>query len=336
MSASRNRILAASLALSLIVGSTMPALAQPTDSKVLAGQLFEQARDLAKAGKWAEACPIFEASLRYDAALGTRLNLATCYEKTGRLATAWALFRDVAGLARGAGDSARERYALEQATALQPRLPRLLIAGPTNPPTGLTVQRDGQPFDLATLGTPLYVDPGLHEVTASAPGFEPFKATITVDEGKIESVVIRKLTPDKAQAAAPPPQRADSKPPASRPASGRTRKLIALGLAGGGVLLAGTGLVFGIRARSTYADARALCGASLMCETDESFETGKDLIEQARTQAATSSALVLVGVAVAAAGTVVWVTARKPAPTETAVVPLVSGRELGAVIMGKF
>jgi hypothetical protein len=274
--------------------------------------------------------------LRSDAALGTRLNLATCHEKTGRLATAWALFRDVAGLARSAGDTARESYALQQAAALQPRLPRLRIAGPSTPPTGFTVLRDGQPFDLATLGTPLYVDPGPHEVTASAPGFESFKTTVTVGEGQTESVVIRKLTPEKASSAGRHSQRADSKQPAARPAPGRTQKLIGLGLAGGGVILAGTGLVFGIRARSTYADTRALCGASLMCETDESFETGEDLIEQARTQAAISTALVLTGVTVAAAGAVVWLTARRPARAETVVVPLATSRELGAAVVGRF
>ena len=126
--------------------------------------------------------------------IGTRLNLATCYEKIGKLVSAWSLFRDSAVHARRIDDTERHDYALEQAAALLPRLPKLTIARPTTRPPGFTVTRNGVELDLAMLGTALYVDPGPHEVTASAPGFEPFKTTITVSEAEAGSVVIRELT----------------------------------------------------------------------------------------------------------------------------------------------
>jgi len=63
-------------------------------SSALAEQLFNQGRDLSKVNNWADACPKFEASLRYDPVLGTRLNLATCYEHVGKLASAWGLYRE--------------------------------------------------------------------------------------------------------------------------------------------------------------------------------------------------------------------------------------------------
>src|SRR5882757_2183430 len=100
-----------------------PVQAQSSDSSVLAEQLFNEARDLVKANKWAEACPKFEASLRYDPVLGTRLNLATCYEHIGRLASAWGLYRESIDAAKKAGDAKRADYAQKQATALEPRLP---------------------------------------------------------------------------------------------------------------------------------------------------------------------------------------------------------------------
>jgi hypothetical protein len=65
------------------------AYAQSSDTSATAEQLFDQGRELVKANKWAEACPKFEASLRYDLALGTRLNLATCYEHASTLLSAW-------------------------------------------------------------------------------------------------------------------------------------------------------------------------------------------------------------------------------------------------------
>src|SRR5215468_6268206 len=104
-------------------------------SSVLAEQLFYQGQDLVKAGNWVEACPKFEASLRYAPVLGTELNLATCYEHIGKLASAWGLYRESVELAKKAGDTKRAEYAQKQATALEPRLPKLAISAPANAPT---------------------------------------------------------------------------------------------------------------------------------------------------------------------------------------------------------
>src|SRR5215471_14325384 len=127
------------------------AYAQSADSSALAEQLFNQARDLVKANKWAEACPKFEASLRYDPVLGTRLNLATCYEHIGKLASAWGLYRESIELAKKAGDTKRAEYAQKQAAALEPRLPKLAISAPANPPAGFVVKRDETTVDAGAL-----------------------------------------------------------------------------------------------------------------------------------------------------------------------------------------
>src|SRR5688500_2384579 len=133
-------------------------------SNAVAEQLFNEGRNLAKDGKWQEACPKFEASLRHDPALGTRLNLATCYTNVGKLASAWALYRESMELAKKAGDMARSDYAKAQATALEPRLPKLVITAPPTVPTGLSVRRDDVVLNPDELGLGLYVDPGSHEV----------------------------------------------------------------------------------------------------------------------------------------------------------------------------
>jgi hypothetical protein len=337
MLAARTLILETGLALSITVSSASLAVAQPSDIKTLAEQLFAQGRELARANKWAEACPKFEASLRYNAGIGTRLNLATCYEKIGKLASAWALFRDTAALALRAGDAVRHDYALEQAAALLPRLPKLTIAGPRTPPPGFAVTRDGLALDLATLGTALYVDPGSHVVTASAPGFEQFNATLTVGEAESESVVIREPTPSRRPVADPKLQRGEERGnPAGRSELRRTQRLVGISLAGGGAVLTGAGLLFGVRARASYNDARTLCGAELICPNDASFEQGKDLVSRARTQATFSTALVITGIAAAVAGAVVWGTAIQREHAEAAVMPVVTDRDVGFAIMGRF
>src|SRR5581483_7068571 len=155
------------------------AVAQSGNSTALAEQLFKEARELAKGNRWTEACPKFEASLHYDPVLGTRLNLATCYEHIGKLASAWGLYKDAAERARKAGDAKRAAYAQKQAAALEPRLPRLSISAPPHPPAGFTIKRDDSAVDAAEFGTALYVDPGSHTVTASAPGFEDRSITVS-------------------------------------------------------------------------------------------------------------------------------------------------------------
>jgi hypothetical protein len=168
--------------------------AQSSDVSGIAEQLFDQARELAKANRWAEACPKFEASLRYDPVLGTRLNLATCYEHIGKIASAWSLYRESINFAKKAGDVKRRNYAQQQAAALEPRLPKLAISAPAMPPAGFVVKRDGTPIDAGALGVALYVDPGTHEITASAPGFEAFTQTVTLTDGKAKTVAIPNLT----------------------------------------------------------------------------------------------------------------------------------------------
>jgi tetratricopeptide (TPR) repeat protein len=315
--------------------------AQPAENKVLAEQLFAQARALVKAGNWAEACPKFEASLRYDATLGTRLNLATCLERIGKLASAWGLFRDSAELASVAGDIARRDYALEHADDLLPRLPKLTIAGPGVPPPGFTITRDGVALDLAALGTALYVDPGPHEVTASAPGFEPFKTTVSVGEAGAESVVLPELVPARTPQGDP---RSSSSLRIESPErltdngseTNGSRKLIGLGVAGAGTALAGVGFFLGLRASSAFDDARTLCGAELICDNAADFARGEALIDRARTRATLSTVLVITGLAAVTAGAVVWITAPRRKHVEAAIVPVVTDRDLGLAVTRRF
>jgi len=319
------------LLVSLLAGR---AHAQSGDSAALAEQLFNQARDLVKANKWAEACPKFEASLRYDPVLGTRLNLATCYEHVGKLASAWGLYRESMEAAKKAGDSKRADYAQKQATALEPRLPKLAISAPANKPAAFVVKRDGTTIDPGELGVALYVDPGTHEVTASAEGFEPFSVTVTLVEGKTETLAIPALVAKPV---------ADTKPEVEQEvdtgeiiAKARKRKLIALGVGGGGVVALGVGLVFGAKAMSSNDDAKKLCGDDLRC-SPENFDRGKKLVSDSRSAGTISTVLVGVGVAAIAAGVVVFVTAPKAPERATArLVPVPHDSGAGLALVGTF
>jgi tetratricopeptide (TPR) repeat protein len=295
--------------------------AQPTDNRALAEQLFNEARDLVKAERWREACPKFEASLRYDPVLGTRLNLATCYEHIGKLASAWGLYRESVELARKAGDTKRAEYAQKQAAALEPRLPKLAISAPPSPPPGLVVKRDETAIAGTELGMALFVDPGPHTVTATAPGFEPVTLNITVAEGKNEVITIPALVA-KPEAPKVEPPKVDPEEPVEVTAPPKTRLYAAIGAGAGGLVAVGVGLVFGARAKGQLGDAEELCGKELKCSVDN-FARGKTLVDSAHTSANISTVLVIAGGAAIAAGVVLFLTAPRASAEERATARLV-------------
>lgn len=61
-------------------------------------------------GKYAEACEAFAESMRFDPALGTLLNLATCVERSGDAPRACSLFAQARDLAREKGSVEREKF----------------------------------------------------------------------------------------------------------------------------------------------------------------------------------------------------------------------------------
>ena len=132
----------------------LTAHAQTAEDKAAAEALFDEGRTLMEKGDVAGACRKFEESDRLDTAPGTLLNLAGCYERLGKVASAWATYRRAAPLARERGQTEREKFARTRATELEPRLPRLRILVPDQSKVeGLTIARDGK--DLRPPGPPL-------------------------------------------------------------------------------------------------------------------------------------------------------------------------------------
>jgi hypothetical protein len=139
---------------------------------------YKQAEELAKQGKLTEACPMYEASYHADPKLGALLHAADCQEKIGRTATAWAEFNDAVELAHKVGDP-REDLAKRRAAALEPKLAKLHLAPPKQLIPGLTVKRDGADITIL-VGTDIPLDPGDHQIVASAAGYQDWTKTVSV------------------------------------------------------------------------------------------------------------------------------------------------------------
>lgn len=289
--------------------------------------LFDQARELIRQGKFAEACPKFQESNRLDPGIGTQFNLADCYEQSGRVASAWATFLDVASQARATNQIEREKAATKRAEKLQPRLPRLVVNVPEASKTaGLEIRRNGMLVGSAQWGTPVAIDPGEIELTASAPGKRTLRQTLRVEESKTASYSLPTLEQGE-DAAAPPAALAAPVAPASNtatpaapaapaapasqpalppsdaaPSKGRTNTVLVVGLAGVGVVGLGVGTVFAIMAKNKADESKSFCPSGPnKCEL-EGVRLRNDAIEKGNVA---TIATIAGGVALAGAG-VIW------------------------------
>ena len=235
----------------------------PAD-KAAAQGLLEEARRLVDQRHYATACTKLEESRALDPAAGTLLTLADCYEKTGRTASAWATFRETAAAARRASDAERERIARDRAKDLQSSLSYLTVI--TWKGQDIEVARDGRRIDSALVGTAIPVDPGSHQIVASAPGKRSWSTKVNVrDRSDRVTVSVPILAEDPTMAAAAPGYDRDAintrtdDYPMPEASGGGVQRAFAIVAAALGVAGVATGTVFGLKAGSTMDEAKAQC-----------------------------------------------------------------------------
>jgi hypothetical protein len=301
----------------LLVASTMvvtvhgSARAQDAASRVAGEVLFDEGRALVKAGNLDEACPKFAESQRMAPAVGTLLNLGDCYEKTHRIASAWAAFREGAELASHAGQDERATYARDRASKLVARLARLKVEVPEEAKAqSLEVRRGDHVLNAAEWGVAVPVDEGTLEIRATAQGKKAWSTQVAVAEAESKSVSVPPLVDEEK---APPPPVAAPEPGSAAPAAdadahkGSGQR--ALGLAAAGVGLVGivVGSVAGLSAKSKNDDALTHCTGNL-CD-----QTGLSLTHDAKSAASLSTIAFIVGAGMIAGGAALWLTAPRDA-----------------------
>jgi serine/threonine-protein kinase len=276
-----------------------------------AQSLFEQARTLLAQGHAAEACPKLEESQRLDPGTGTLLNVAQCYELTGRLASAWNKYLEAAASARSSNSTKREKMARKRAEALIPRLSKLAIAvaPAARAIAGLEITRDGQPVGSAQWDLPIAADAGEHVISANAPGRVPFQTTVVVKgEATTATVEVPELTRQEAARAAP--ASAPAKPiqapipPADRGSGLGTERTLALVAGGIGVVGLGVGTVFALKSKSKHDEAEKYCDGS-QCTDPSGVTAGND----AHSAGNVATIGILVGALGVAGGITLWLTA---------------------------
>jgi hypothetical protein len=280
-------------------------LAQGGSEKAAAEALFQQARKLLRKGETKTACAKFAASQELDPSVGTLLFLGDCYEKLGRVASAWAAFGEAGSLAENKGDK-RKKIANLRAIALKPRVTQLTlkVAEANRQLEGFAVRRDGIELPLAAWGTPLPMDARTYTFEASARGQKTWSRDVAIEDGGDTVVVdVPKLESAQDSGSGKLVDGGTGTTPAAK--EGMSTMAVA-GLATGGVGVVSmiVGGVFGGLAKSANDESLepANCSTENLCS-----QAGLDLREQAQSRATISTVTFILGGVLAAGGATLFV-----------------------------
>jgi len=305
----------------VIVFACVPLIAQ-ADVKSDAQALFDLGIAEMREGKLADACKHLAASLAKLSDSGTQGALALCTTKQGRIATAWALWRE---LAVTAPTDAMKTSAAQAAAELEPRLPRYQLKSKRSI-AGLIVKINGTQVDL-TVDVPLPVDPGKIAVAASAPEYKEWTGEASASEGQVTVIEIPNLEALPKVVQPPIPV---------GPVQAKPRNWLAIGLAASGGASMIAGAVFGFRASSKWSDAESGCGDVDACPGDAFAKASSDY-DSARTSALISTTLIGVGISALVGAGVVWYVKRSKTPSDhPALVPVVHATGGGLVVLGSW
>jgi len=225
----RTRCLFLAVAMS---GATYAAAAgaQVTDaSRAAARELFRQGDELQRESRFAEALDKFQRAQQVFAAPTNLLRIAECDAALGRLVESAEAYRAVIRTPLTGASTPAFQAAVEQARAeleqVAPRVPRLIVE--VQAPAGLAsleLRIDGQSVPAALIGEAIPLDPGVHKVLVSAPGFAAPEQQVDLKEQQTKKASFT-LSPAPSapagpvSAAVPPPTASPALPPATGPAA---------------------------------------------------------------------------------------------------------------------
>ncbi len=260
-----------------------PAFGQtPSPQEIATAEvLFQDAKKLMAAGKYAQACPKLVESQKLDPGGGTLVTLALCHEAEGKTASAWAEFGEALTLALKDGRVDRATVAREHAARLEPRLSRLTIRVPAAVADleGVEILQDAVALGRAVWGTALPVDPGEHLIEARARGKKTSTRIILVaPDGDRQAIEVAPLENDPARTT--PSDVAMEGAPKAPVETGAARRTAGWVTGAAGVALLGTASYFGLQAISDHDRAKRLCPASTCADIE-----GVNLNESSRTEA---------------------------------------------------
>jgi hypothetical protein len=244
-----------------MLASASPAAAQPraqpeTGASVDLGGAkaeFAAAQKLFKAGRFAEALPLFRNVADSTKSPNARLYVGHCLEQVGKVVEAYKVFELIV---KEISEHPEEKYeptreaAMAQLAVLQVRVAKIVVSLTEIPPD-VTVTLDGARVEEKDIGSSIVVTPGPHRVEVTGGGVAAVRRDVSLDGGEVKTVI---LSPKKADEG-----RSSVAPPAPPPVEGKTEassagSMRAIGYVAGGIGVFGVGVfaVTGLMAKSTF------------------------------------------------------------------------------------
>jgi hypothetical protein len=314
----RSAVLTASIVAlgGVTLGSERVALAQTGEA--VAESLFRDGKRLFQSDDFEHACPKLAQSYQIEAAGGTALLLAICYEKQGKLASAWARYSDALALAKRDSREDRERRAREGLDSVEPKLSYvdLKLDPATQAIAGVMLSIDGTELP-AISDARLPVDAGKHQLTIRAPNYESWHIEVSVGGPAVtESIAVpplqpKPLTSPTATAQAPQLTQATvaDLPRSQERATNRSVRTTAYVIGGIGLAAVAVGSYFGVRAVQQNNDANTIC-ATKQCSSGTAVTKSEDALSNAHL----ADAFVGIGSAATISAVVLWYMYRRDPP----------------------
>jgi hypothetical protein len=304
-----------------------------------AAKLLDEGRSLmSKRATLDQGCDVLKKSYSLRKRGDTLLNLAECHRRQGKTATAWREFDEAIRYAKEAEYGDAVRAAELYRDILAKKLSELVVQVPSEAdrPKGLDVNLDGEPLSEKQWGQVLYVDPGTHQVTATAPEHHPFSASAEVGGSGARAVIVLKLVPlPRPPPAKPPP----SKPPPPATPDGTEPEspvpVWAIVVGSVGVAMMGVSVGFLVDSLAAGNELDDTCGG----ERRNACRPGSPYAETYDREVRGFGVFVglgaggLIAAGAGATGLALWGAAR---PSPVAVLPWVDPSGAGAVIGGRF
>jgi hypothetical protein len=291
---------------SLLTSNAYADPAKPESDVQRAVRLFQEGERLFEAKQTREACDAFAESQRLDPTLGTLLNLAYCHEAIGKVATAWNEYNEAAAWAAQRGRKDRERFALDHASELAPRISRVQLEIPRGVVI-TSIEVDGQAIPRAKWRLPVFVDPGEHTLRVLATGKKQNDSTFRIDPGPGLATVFVPRMEDEPPARPPPAPPEPEAPPIN------VRRTLGFAVGAVGIVGLGVGTFFGVRTLQKRDESELHCVGSL-CDAQ-----GVELLDDSHSMSTISTVGFAVGIVGIVTGTILVLTApSSPAPPKRA------------------
>ena len=229
-------------------------MAHADDAKGAIDEL-KQGYALKKGGNCQDAVPHLVRSFQLDAKPKALLNLADCETQMGDLVAAQGHASQGRELAHQLNDAELEQVAADQLAGIEAKVPWLTIKLAAGAPLGSSVSRDGLAIGPLSLGAPFAVNPGVHSVTVTAPGYAGRRFEVTVVEDARQQL---EVTPGAALGSGSSAPIVASPEP-STAGKVRMHKLLAYSAFGVGAVGLTVGVIAGLVAGSKHSALQGEC-----------------------------------------------------------------------------